>query len=347
MRGARSDASQRAADGYQAIYALYEEHVGLARELHASMLEEIPRKLPTMGDYDDEQVRLAREFVDDEVMMFRFLRRARFHLGGARTMLYKTLQWRFEGGIDDLPTELLHSEYISGTANGVPLFWLHSRFRDWLGRPCLYFRLQQVERAPDGLRDVKTTIIAMMDVVRQYLHHVNRRSPRADPVLQACIAVDVKESGISNFELELFPFLVDLLKHHYPGLFGSVYVLNYGWLQSGMWRMLKPVLPPKLLGRIFFLEGTELRDHFDAGLPRSLGGALSVPITPDSSDIFNYYARSAAWHKDVQQDGDEMAMVRTRSSDYGSIYEVMSRVGSVRCENLPSPMRAALWRRHR
>lgn len=318
---------------------LYNAHVDQVHELHTSMLEEAPRRLAAMEDYTEEELRLARGFVDDVALIFRFLRRARFDTENARNMLYKTLQWRLEADIDDLATDLLHSQYISGTANGIPLFWIHSRFRDRMGRPCLYVRLQQVERAPDGLRDLKTNIIASMDVMRRYLRKVNRRAPRAAPVLQGVLAIDVAESGISNFELELLPFLVDLLKNHYPGLFGTVYVLHYGWLQSGLWRMLKPVLPPKLLARIMFVSDADLRQHFDVALPKVLGGSLNVPIKPDTSDIFNYYARSAAWRKDEGAENEPVPpALRVRGPDFESIYDVMSRVGSVRLFCLPSPL---------
>ncbi|WFD02284.1 hypothetical protein MOBT1_000966 [Malassezia obtusa] len=282
--GLDSESVQRAANMYGELRELYKKHSDQVHELHIAMVEEVPRQLPSMGSYDEEEVRIARKYVDDIGLIFRFLRRARFDKDIARSMLYTTLQWLLEGDIIDLATDLLHSPYMSRTKNGVPLFWIHSRFRDRMGRPCLLVRLQHVERAPDGLRELKANIIASMDVMRRYLRHVNRRCTKTAPVLQSVLLVDVSEAGIFNFELELLPFLVDLFKNHYPGLFGAVYVVNYGWLQSGLWRMLKPVLPPKLLARLMFVDEEEVKLHFDAAVPQSLGGALSTPVTPDSSD---------------------------------------------------------------
>ena len=283
-----------------------------------------------MASYTDEELRIARDYVDDVALIFRFLKRAHFDTEAMRNMLYATLQWLLEADIDDLATDLLHASYMSDTNNGIPLFWLHSRFRDRLGRPCLAVRLQHAERAPDGLRDLKTNIIASMDVVRRYLHHVNRRCPKSAPVLQSVLIIDVAESGIFNFELELMPFLVDLFKNHYPGLFGTVFVVNYGWLQSGLWRILNPVLPPKLLARLLFVNKEELRQHFDTALPQQFGGALPIPIAPDTSDIFNFYARSVAWRKPEHGQDRIPPALRMRNTDFESIYDVMSRVGSVR-----------------
>lgn len=335
--GLDSESVQRAANMYGELRELYKKHSDQVHELHIAMVEEVPRQLPSMGSYDEEEVRIARKYVDDIGLIFRFLRRARFDKDIARSMLYTTLQWLLEGDIIDLATDLLHSPYMSRTKNGVPLFWIHSRFRDRMGRPCLLVRLQHVERAPDGLRELKANIIASMDVMRRYLRHVNRRCTKTAPVLQSVLLVDVSEAGIFNFELELLPFLVDLFKNHYPGLFGAVYVVNYGWLQSGLWRMLKPVLPPKLLARLMFVDEEEVKLHFDAAVPQSLGGALSTPVTPDSSDVFNYYARSAAWRSTEHEHEPVPTVLRMRTSDFDSIYDVMSRGGSVRRRPLTQP----------
>ncbi|WFC95323.1 hypothetical protein MBRA1_001970 [Malassezia brasiliensis] len=335
---APSESAQHAADSYGELMALYNKHAVTITELHMTLVDEVPRKLASMASYTDEELRIARDYVDDVALIFRFLRRAHFDTEAMRNMLYTTLQWFLEADIDDLATDLLHASYMSDTSNGIPLFWLHSRFRDRLGRPCLALRLQHAERAPAGLRDLKTNIIASMDVVRRYLHHVNRRCPKSAPVLQSVLIIDVAESGISNFELELMPFLVDLFKNHYPGLFGTMYVVNYGWLQSGLWRILKPVLPPKLLARLLFVDKEELRRHFDNALPQQFGGALSIPIAPDTSDVFNFYARSVAWRKPEHGHDRIPPALRSRNPDFESIYDVMSRVGSPYASHNVSPM---------
>ncbi|WFD30777.1 hypothetical protein MSPP1_001801 [Malassezia sp. CBS 17886] len=329
---AHDDASapRRAAEAYNAVKEKYYAHTDQVQALQATLLEEAPQRLrpeePCAAD-----LRQMREFLDDRALLFRFLRRARFDREAARLALLKTLQWRLEGSIDDLPTDALHSPYMSHTRDSLPLFWVHSRVRDRLGRPCLYVRMRNVERMPEGLHDLKKSIIASLDVMRRYLQHVNRRTKRAAPVLQCAAVVDVQDMGMVNFELELLPFLVDLLKNHYPGMVGSVYVLNYGWLQAGLWRMVRPMIPPKLLSRILFLNEHEACSMFDQALPRALGGAIPVSITSDTSDVFNFFARSAGWRAGAEPppaDADFGPPSGRVRYDYESIYDVMSRMGS-------------------
>ncbi|WFD43838.1 hypothetical protein MPSI1_002503 [Malassezia psittaci] len=337
-REALSESAENAAQAYSELQRTYDEHAAQIAELRATLIEEVPKQLASTGQYSDDELRIAREYVDDVALLFRFLRRANFDVAGMKSMLYKSIKWHLEADVCALATDLLHSEYMSDTKNGMPLFWLHSKFRDRLGRPCLTMRLQIAERALDGLRELKTIIIASIDVVRRYLRFVNRKCPQSGAVLQSVLVVDVSESGIFNFDLELLPFLLDLFKNHYPGLFGTVYVVNYGWLQSGLWRIMKPVLPPKFLARLMFVDKEQLNLHFDAALPQSLGGELAVPIAPETSDVFNFYARSVAWRKSEQTSNQNTPSTRSRYPDFESIYDVMARVGPPYSSKNATPM---------
>ena len=140
--------------------------MALVNDLQAEVLEHMPSQLASLHPYDE--MAIAREYLDDPQMVFRFLRRAAFDREKCRAALLKTLQWRLEGAIDALPQDLVHSPFMDATSNGIPLFWMHSQFRDRLGRPCLYVRLQHVERLPEGLRELKAAIIACFDICLLY-----------------------------------------------------------------------------------------------------------------------------------------------------------------------------------
>ena len=136
---------------------------------------------------------------------------------------------------------------------------------------------------------------------------------------------------------------------------GAVYVLRYSWFHAGLWRMLRPILPPKLLERLFFVDAPELLAHFDHHVPQCLGGPLPVSIAPDTSDVFNYFVRAAVWAHErpnehvtgvIASTTASEACVSTkiparsargdpvppslwiRHQDFGTIYDVMSRYGS-------------------
>lgn len=322
---------------YRVVQHLFKDHEQDVNALHADLMEHAFEALSAEHSYTDEERQRVQEFLDDRVMIFRFLRRAGFDTDTARSMLLKTIAWRMEGAIDALPQDLLQSPYVNATSNGIPLFWQHSRFRDKLGRPALYVRLQHVERTPEGLHELKKTIIASFDVMRRYLLRVNQRTRRGDPVIQCIVLVDVMDAGLANVELDMLPFFTDLLKNHYPSICGAVYILRYSWFHAGLWRMLRPILPPKLLERLFFVDRPELLAHFEHRMPRSLGGALTVPLAPDTSDVFNYFVRAAAWSHPPSTSSSgptprasdpSPPALRIRQHDFDTIYDVMSCMGS-------------------
>jgi hypothetical protein len=56
---------------------------------------------------------------------------------------------------------------------------------------------------------------------------------------------------------------MDLLKNHFPGMVGAIFVLNYGWMYAGMWQLAKRVLPNTALERILFPTNADLLQFFD------------------------------------------------------------------------------------
>src|SRR5439155_26775821 len=87
---------------------------------------------------------------------------------------------------------------------------------------------------------------------RLLLDQRNSSSKKDNMILQYVILLDLKGAGASTLDLELIPSLVDIARHHFPGFLGSIFVLNYGWVYSGIWQIFKRVLPEESLSRIFF-----------------------------------------------------------------------------------------------
>lgn len=54
-----------------------------------------------------------------------------------------------------------------------------------------------------------------------------------------------------------------LLKNHFPGMVGAVFVLNYGWSFAGMWALARRILPQTALDRILFPTKADLLQFFD------------------------------------------------------------------------------------
>lgn len=236
-------------------------------------------------------------------------------------MLSSTLTWRLRTDLDSLSLSSLHPLYTS-PVNRPPLFWCNTRCHDLYGRPLGVISLQSMERVTHedgtaGLEECREYIVGCMESVRRFLalQYAQRtartgsqkieldqiktphgsgegKQQRLPPPLQMVIIFSLASSGMANLELELLPFLLDLLKNHFPGMVGAVYIQHFGWVHSGMWALAKRILPQQALARIFFPSNKELADHFDLGaLPVALGGHLEVELTDETNDVMHKFAR--------------------------------------------------------
>ena len=307
--------AQGPAAAYDALHMQFAAHTDAVLALRDELLAAVPHALAHASD--DERA-AARAFVDDPEGLFRFLRRSRLDAARARDAVLASLEWRRASAIEAAADGALLSPYMSGTHDHVPLFWLHSRFRDRLGRPCLYVALRHFERGADGaLGDLRDAIVVCLEVARRYLARVNRRRRSAvPPVLQLTVALDMCGAGATNLELEMLPYVRELLRLHYPSLFGTVYIVHYGWLHGGMWRIARPLLPASLIARIRFADELELDEHFGPALVTHLGGTLDVPVLTDSSDVFQYLGRP------------HPRRTPSERTDFESIYDVVTRSGT-------------------
>ncbi|KAJ3414297.1 hypothetical protein HDV05_006746 [Chytridiales sp. JEL 0842] len=115
---------------------------------------------------------------------------------------------------------------------------------------------------------------------------------RVNVVTQLCAIVDLKGVGLSNLNLEVVPVLYDLFHRQFPQIFGTVYVLNFNWMHSGVWTLLKRMLTPEAAQKYLFLSPKELLSYFDSDslLPEHGGTSKEPPwTTAEACPYFAHY----------------------------------------------------------
>lgn len=202
----------------------------------------------------------AAALLSDPVTLFRFLRKAHFDDIHACELLRRSLKWRLESSIDMVAPSSIDTLYSEN-----PLFYLHPSIRDKFGRPAAVINMQYMIRPEDGSLDsLKEFMAFMLEIARRYLADLSQRDADGNPHIQMVILLDLAGSSLSNLEVEMLPFVMDLLKNHFPGMIGATYILNYGWAYAGMWAVAKRVLPKVALEKILFPSKNELLTFFDA-----------------------------------------------------------------------------------
>ena len=122
----------------------------------------------------------------------------------------KALIWRLDTGLDALNIASLDPLYLdSGPDGGLPLYSMHPRLKDRLGRPTAVLRLARVQRTEDGsLEALKEFILAAFEASRRYMLDLTERAADDKPVLQLVLILDLHGAGMSNLEMELLPFML-------------------------------------------------------------------------------------------------------------------------------------------
>lgn len=178
------------------------------------------------GGASASDVDRAVAFLEDPVTVFRFLRKAQWNESKARELLRRTLAWRLASSIDLVSPSAVDTLYTE-----QPLLYLHPSLVDKFGRQAAVLNLAHVVRPEDNSLEVLKEFVAFqLEVFRRYLADGARRissaascdpgevaAARVGARIQIVILLDLKGASFSNLEVEMLPFVVDLLKHHFPG----------------------------------------------------------------------------------------------------------------------------------
>ena len=65
-------------------------------------------------------------------------------------------------------------------------------------------------------------------------------------------------------EVELFPVLGAVGPKNFPGMIDVAYIVNAGWTQRSLWRVIQKVLPRSAMDKISFLDTPgQVEEFFD------------------------------------------------------------------------------------
>ncbi|CAM0141194.1 unnamed protein product [Umbelopsis sp. WA50703] len=142
-----------------------------------------------------------------------------------------------------------------------------------------FVRLRQFPKFSQGslLDNIKPLLIYVLETARKLTRDLTKqREQENEPeplTSQIAVIIDIKNAPFLPLDAELPGALMDIMDNRYPGFVGSVYILNYGWMYSGIWQMVKLLLSEDAKSRISFPSAAEIQAIIDpADLLIDLGG---------------------------------------------------------------------------
>ncbi|CAH7683100.1 CRAL-TRIO domain-containing protein [Phakopsora pachyrhizi] len=249
-------------------------------ELLPSLLQHSSSSSSAQLISDVSTLQLVSDFLNDKLSLYRFLRKSRYSIDLALSSLEKSIHWRLSSNIDFISQSSIDPIYLD-----QPLLFFHPQLSDRWSRPLGVLNLKHLRRSDDGSLDgLKEFIAWNMEIARRFIYHssLNHLNQILEPstlssssssqqlssttsslIIQFVLLIDLKDASMSNLEVELLPYLMDLLKNNFPGMVGAIFILNYGWMYAGMWQLAKRILPQQTLDRIFFPTQKDLEKFFE------------------------------------------------------------------------------------
>ncbi|KAI0743967.1 CRAL-TRIO domain-containing protein [Daedaleopsis nitida] len=244
---------------------IYQTNVAGARALQRTLERDILPGLVDELGLDGHGEERAKTWLNDFQSVFRLLRRHKFTVPFALENARDLLVWRLAVIPDVIPRPTTPF-----------LRCLPQTARDPFHRPIL---VVQLSRLLEVTEDVRTTLIYYMELLRLNLEAVNDagRADREDqPVLQYVALVDIGGISVQSVQnVDIISWFIYELVPRFPGMLAAVFILNYSWTHSGVWNIVKRVLPKSALSRVFFPSQDELLEYFPpSAIPREYGGSL-------------------------------------------------------------------------
>ncbi|KAJ3200659.1 hypothetical protein HDU82_008708 [Entophlyctis luteolus] len=242
--------------------------------LHAAVLARVARaavRVASSANPDSPRPAACDPALADSALLLRFLVKANYCDDAAAAHVAAHLLWRAA-----LPPTL-----SPGAAQFLHMGIFRFHAQDRRARPTLIINIAKysatAHRSKQDIEDFKQCLIHVLEVGRRCVEDINRQHMGGESSIlwkvqsqvlihQLSVIVDLEGVGLSNVNYDMLPMIVKLFQTQYPGVFGTLYVLNFGWLHSGIWSIVKRALTAEACAKLLFLTKEEMPQYFDRAL---------------------------------------------------------------------------------
>ncbi|KAI8375014.1 CRAL-TRIO domain-containing protein [Choanephora cucurbitarum] len=269
---------------------LLEQHERAIDNIQNAIKREIPHLIHEL-QLATEEADSLNEYVNDRLTLFRFLRKNNYSLPTTLSLLLDTIRWRIAEGVNEIRTCQL-IEFLS-----QPLVYFHKT--DRVGRPILIVQLAHLPKpsSEDDITEFYTPlVIFVLETIRLHLWHLTQErieSQFQEPaILDAVVLVDFKNTSSLPNDINLYKSLINLVRR-FPGMVGTVNLINFGWMYQGLWQMCKLVLSNEAKAKIKFPKLKELEEYIDEqDLLQVFGGKDDFVWNLSHDEYYNKYRPS-------------------------------------------------------
>lgn len=202
--------------------------------------------------YYEEDVQLVR---DCKFILQRCLISKRKNVDESLTMLVNMLKWRKEQRIRELTDQDFPIEYFTA---GIAFLYEPDKF----GNKTLYIRTTLLKCIPELKASFKKFIAYLMYQIDD-----------CENGNTFAIIFDLTNTGWNNYDIDLLMYFLTLLKEYFPVNVDYILSINFPWILTTAWSVIKRLIPPERRDVVVFIPQKEVFNYVDKqNLPDFLGG---------------------------------------------------------------------------
>ncbi|KAI8342480.1 hypothetical protein BC941DRAFT_368231 [Chlamydoabsidia padenii] len=239
----------------------------------------------------------ATEYIEDHVTLFRFLKDSDFDDNLAYKRLMATILWRKELDMDKISWDTIHTSFFNHDQPAFAFFHKQDRHE----RPVAIIRMRHFPNFGGlALSDtIPRFACLVMEIARQWTLELTRQNDkkrnrlnRDIPILvsQIVVVIDISKSPMVPLDKRLIQELRAVTDDRFPGFFGSIYIMNFGWMYQGLWQMVKLLLSERAKSKVNFPSAQEVKQYIhEDNLLQELGGNDPYEWSLENDKILQEY----------------------------------------------------------
>lgn len=225
-------------------------------------------------DFYEQDIKLVENM---DFLLQRFVIMQRKKIEPSVKMVSQMLKWRKERKLYDLTINSFPQEL---TICGAAFTYENDKY----GNRTVYLRAGMCKNCAE-LRSASKDFLS-------YLMFKTDDPIEGSPFV---VIMDLTNTTWSNYDIDLLMHLLALLKDYFPVNLDYVLAINFPWILSTAWSLIKHLIPSEKRDAVQFISSSKVFDYIDKeNCPDFLGGTCTKPYTsknPGAPNTIEYLVR--------------------------------------------------------
>lgn len=233
------------------------------REPKGSVVQEIRDKFlefeykPNPDDFYPQDIKHVENM---DFLLQRFVIMQRKNVDASVKMVAQMLRWRKEKKVYELNDLYFPKEL---PASGAAFIYEN----DLYGNRTVFMRANLCRNCSE-----------LRPVMKEYLTYLLMQIDDCKDGTTFSVIIDLSKASMSNYDLELLMHFVCLLKDYFPVNLDYVLAVNFPWILSASWHLVKRLIPAEKRDVVQFINSDKITDFIaKENCPDFLGGTCERP----------------------------------------------------------------------